>query len=135
MLSNAINEDQCKSPISDPDWVLSVLISNYPLSNGGYLVSFGKDESDGSFRNYDPVLAMDFKASKLADFLEFSSVFLPKGCYYLPHLMLGDFIRSLSSGASFFEMDLLPASSQLQGLLLVKIDEASLSDHEQEEED
>lgn len=135
MLSNVINEDLNKSSFSDSDLVVSVLISNYPLSNGGYLVSFGKDGSDGSFENYDPVFSLDFEASKLADFLEFSSVFLPKGCYYLPHMMLGDFIRSLSSGASFFEMNLLPASSQLQGLLLVKVNEASLSDHEQEEED
>lgn len=137
MLSNAINEDlsQFSKPDSDSDSVVSVLISNYPLSNGGYLVSFGKDGSDGSFVNYDPVSSLDFEASKLADFLEFSSVFLPKGCYYLPNMMLGDFIRSLSSGASFFEMNLLPASSQLQGLLLVKVNEDSLSDHEQEEED
>lgn len=135
MLSNAISEDLRESSVSDSDLVVSVLISNYPLSNGGYLVSFGKDGSNGSFENYDPVFSLDFEASKLADFLEFSSVFLPKGCYYLPHMMLGDFIRSLSSGASFFEMNLLPASSQLQGLLLVKVNEDSLSDHEQEEED
>lgn len=135
MLSNVISEDPRKSSVSDSDLVVSVLISNYPLSNGGYLVSFGKDGSDGSFENYDPVYSLDFEASKLADFLEFSSVFLPKGCYYLPQMMLGDFIRSLSSGASFFEMNLLPASSQLQGLLLVKVNEDSLSDHEQEEED
>lgn len=135
MLSNATSEDQRKSSVSDSDLVVSVLISNYPLSNGGYLVSFGKDGSGGSFENYDPAYSLDFEASKLADFLEFSSVFLPKGCYYLPHMMLGDFIRSLSSGASFFEMNLLPASSQLQGLLLVKVNEDSLSDHEQEEED
>lgn len=135
MLSNAISEDQRKSSVSDSDSVVSVLISNYPLSNGGFLVSFGKDGSDGSFKNYDPAFSLDFEASKLSDFLEFSSVFLPKGCYYLPHMMLGDFIRSLSSGASFFEMNLLPATSQMQGLLLVKVDEDSLSDHEQEEED
>lgn len=135
MLSNPINEDLRKSSVSDSDLVVSVLISNYPLSNGGYLVSFGKDGSDGSFENYDPVCSLDFEASKLAAFLDFSSVFLPKGCYYLPHMMLGDFIRSLSSGASCFEMSLLPASSQLQGLLLVKVNEDSLSDYEQEEED
>lgn len=135
MLSNAASEDLRKSSVSDSELVVSVLISNYPLSNGGYLVSFGKDGSDGAFENYDPAYSLDFEASKLADFLEFSSVFLPKGCYYLPHMMLGDFIRSLSSGASFFEMNLLPASAQLQGLLLVKVNEDSLSDHEQEEED
>lgn len=135
MLSNANCEDSGKAFVSDSDLVVSVLISNYPLSNGGYLVSFGKDGSDGSFENYDPIFSLDFKASKLSCFLELSSVFLPKGCYYLPYMLLGDFIRSLSSGASFFDMNLLPASSQLQGLLLVKVNEASLSDHEQEEED
>lgn len=135
MLSNAISEDQRKSSVSDSDPVISVLISNYPLANGGYLVSFGHDGPDGAFENYDPVFSLDFEASKLAKFLEYSSVFLPKGCYYLPHMELGDFIRSLSSGASFFEMSLVPASSQLQGLLLVKINEDGFFDHEQEEED
>lgn len=135
MLSNVVSGDQCESSGSGSDLVVSVLISNYPLSNGGYLVSFGKDGPDGSFENYDPVYSLDFESSKLADFLEFSSVFLPKGCYYLPHMKLGDFICSLLSGASFFEMNLLPASSQLQGLLLVKVNEASFSEHEQEEED
>lgn len=135
MLSNVISEDNQKSSVSDSDLVVSVLISNYPLSNGGYLVSFGKDGPDGSFQNYDPAFSLNFEASKLANFLEFSSVFLPKGCYYLPHMDLGDFIRSLSSGASFFEMNLLPATSQLQGLLLVKVNEDSFFDHEQEEED
>lgn len=135
MLSNATSEDQCKSSVSDSDLVVSVLISNYPLSNGGYLVSFGQDGPDGNFENYDPVSSLDFEASKLSNFLQYCSTFLPKGCYYLPQMNLGDFIRSLSSGASFFEMNLLPASSQLQGLLLVKVNEASFFDHEQEEED
>lgn len=134
MLSNAINEGQHNSSVSDSDLVVSVLISNYPLSNGGYLVSFGQDGPDGSFENYDPAFSLDFEASKLAEFLESSSVFLPKGCYYLPPMKFGDFIRSLSSGASFFEMNLLPASAQLQGLLLVKVNEDSFFDHEQEEE-
>lgn len=135
MLSNVIREDLPKSSVSDSDLVVSVLISNYPLSNGGYLVSFGHDGPDGSFENYDPAFSLDFEASNLSKFLEFSSVFLPKGCYYLPHMKLGDFIRSLSSSASFFEMNLLPATSQLQGLLLVKVNEDSFFDHEQEEED
>lgn len=135
MLSNAISEDQRKSSVSDSDLVVSVLISNYPLSNGGYLVSFGQNGPDGSFENYDPAFSLDLEASKLSKFLDYSSVFLPKGCYYLPQMELGDFIRSLSSGASFFEMSLLPASSQLQGLLLVKVNEDSFFDHEQEEED
>ena len=135
MLSNPIPEDVQKSSVSDSVLVVSVLISNYPLSNGGYLVSFGTNGADGSFENYDPALSLDYEASKLSNFLDCSSVFLPKGCYYLPHLELGDFIRSLSSGASVFEMDLLPASGSMQGLLLVKVDEGSFFDHEQEEED
>lgn len=135
MLSNATSEDLRKSSVSDSDPVISVLISNYPLANGGYLVSFGHDGPDGSFETYDPAFSLDYEASKLSNFLEFSSIFLPKGCYYLPNMELGDFIRSLSSGASFFEMNLLPASSQLQGLLLVKVNEDSFFDHEQEEED
>lgn len=135
MLSNVISEDSQKSSVSDSVSIVSVLISNYPLANGGYLVSFGKDEPDGSFKNYDPAYAFDFQLSKLSKYLEFSSVFLPKGCYYLPDMDLADFIRSLSSGASSFEMKLLPASAQLQGLLLVKVDEYSLCKYEQEEED
>lgn len=135
MLSNVISEDAQKSSVSSSDPIISVLISNYPLSNGGYLVSFGQDEPDGSFKNYDPVYSLDFEASKLSKFLEFSSIFLPKGCYYLPDMELAGFISSLSSGASFFEMKLLPASSQMQGLLYVKVNEASLFNYEQEEED
>lgn len=135
MLSNVISEDHCKSSVSDSDLVVSVLISNYPLANGGYLVSFGQDGPDGSFENYDPAFSLDFEASILSKFLQFSSIFLPKGCYYLPRMELGNFIRSLSSGASFFEMNLLPASGQMQGLLLVKVNDGSFFDHEQEEED
>lgn len=135
MLSNAISEDRCESSFTDSDLVVSVLISNYPLANGGYLVSFGQNGSDGSFENYDPARTLDFEDTKLANFLEFDSVFLPNGCYYLPNMGLGDFIRSLSSGASFFEMNLLPASSQMQSLLLVKVNEHSFLNHEQEEED
>lgn len=135
MLSNVISEDTQKSSVSGSDSIISVLISNYPLSNGGYLVSFGLDTPDGSFKNYDPVYSLDFEASKLSKFLEFSSIFLPKGCYYLPDSELSGFIRSLSSDASFFELKLLPASGQLQGLLLVKVNEDSLSKYEQEEED
>lgn len=133
MASKVISEDKLKSSVSDSDPIVSVLISNYPLSNGGYLVSFGQDEPDGSFKNYDPADSLDFEFSKLSKFLEFSSVFLPKGCYYLSQMELAGFIRSLSSDASFFEMTLLPASAQMQGLLLVKVNEGSLSDYEQEE--
>lgn len=135
MLSNAISEDNQKSSSFVHESIISVLISNYPLANGGYLVSFGHDEPDGSFKNYDPIYSLDFEASKLSKFLKFTSTFLPKGCYYLPDMDLGDFIRSLFSDASYFEMKLLPASSQLQGLLLVKVNEDSLSKYEQEEED
>lgn len=131
---NAISKDLNESSVTDSDLVVSVLISNYPLANGGYLVSFGQDGPDGSFEKYDPAFSLDFESSKLAAFLEFSSVFLPHGCYYLPSDRLGDFVRSLSSGAAFFEMNLVPASAQLQGLLLIKINDDSFFDHEQEEE-
>lgn len=135
MLSNVVSEDTQKSSVSVSGLVLSVLISNYPLANGGYLVSFGKDEPDGSFKSFDPIYSLVFEDSKLSKFLEFSSVFLPKGCYYLPDMDLSGFIRSLSFGASTFEMKLLPASGQMQGLLLVKVDADSLFNYEQEEED
>lgn len=135
MLSNVIAENTQKSSVSDLESVVSVLISNYPLANGGYLVSFGKDGPDASFTKYDPVSSFDFEASKLSKFLEFSSIFLPQGCFYLPDTELTGFIRSLASGASVFSIKLLPASAQLQGLLLITVDEDSLSKYEQEEED
>lgn len=135
MLSNVIGEDTQKSSVSGLESVVSVLISNYPLANGGYLVSFGKDGPDSSFTKYDPVYSLDFEASKLSKFLDYSSIFLPQGCFYLPDTELTDFIRSLASGASVFSIKLLPASAQLQGLLLIMVDEDSLSKNEQEEED
>ena len=135
MLSNVVSEDMQKSSVSDPDSIISVLISNYPLANGGYLVSFGLDEPDGSFKSFDPVYSLVFEDTKLSKFLEFSSVFLPKGCFYLPDLELSGFIRSLSFGASTFEMKLLPACGQMQTMLLVRIDKVSLFNYEQEEED
>lgn len=135
MPSCVINEDMLKSSCSGENPIISVLISNYPLSNGGYLVSFGQEQPDGSFKFYDPVYSLDFEASKLSAYLEFSSVFLPRGCYYLPEMKLADFFRALSSGAVFFDVKLLPASSQTQGLILFKVDEKSLSKYEQEEED
>jgi len=135
MPSNVINEDMLKSSRSVENPIISVLIANYPLSNGGYLVSFGQEEPDGSFKYYDPVYSLDFESSKLSTYLDFSSIFLPKGCYYLPDQKLGDFFKALSSGALFFDMKLLPASSQSQGLILVKVDEKSFSKYEQEEED
>ena len=134
MLSNVISEDTQKSSVSDSDPVVSVLISNYPLSNGGYLVSFGKDEPDGSFKNFDPVQSEFFDDSVISGILNYSSVFLPKGCFYVPDLALTDFVRFLSCCGSF-DMKLLPASGQLQGLLLIKVDESSLFRYEQEEED
>lgn len=133
MLSNVVSEDIPQS--SGSDSIISVLISNYPLANGGYLVSFGHDEPDGTFKTFDPIYSLSYENSKLAKFLEFSSIFLPNGCYYLPDMNLSDFIRSLSFGASTFEMKLLPASGQMQGLLFVRIDQDSLFKYEQEEED
>lgn len=135
MLSNATCEDQRKSSASDSDLVVSVMISTYPLANKGYLVSFFKDGPDGNYEVYDPVYSLDFEASKLSAFLDYSSVFLPQGCYYLPPMDLGAFIGSLSSGASFFEMNLLTPTSMMQGLLMVKVNEDSFIDHEPEEED
>lgn len=135
MVSNVISEDTRKSSVSDSELVVSVMISTYPLANKGYLVSFFKEGSNDNFEVYDPVYSLDFEASKLSNFLEFNSILLPKGCYYLSPMDLGDFIRSLSSGASVFEMNLLVPSNPMQGLLMVQVDEKSLSQYEQEEED
>lgn len=135
MSSEVIAEDILKSSGSVKNPIISVVISNYPLSNGGYLVSFTQEEPDGSFKSYDPVYSLDFENSKLSTYLDFSSVFLPKGCYYLPDMDLAGFIKALSFGASTFEMKLLPASSQMQSMILVQVDEKSLSKYEQEEED
>ena len=130
MLSNVISEDTQKSSVRGLESTVSVLISNYPLANGGYLVSFGKDESDASFTKYDPVSSLDFEASKLSKFLKSTSIFLPQGCFYLPDTELTGFIRSLASDASVFRISLLPASGQMQGLLLIMVDEDSLSKYE-----
>lgn len=135
MVSDVMCGKAQQSSVSESDSLVSVLISNYPLANGGYLVSFGQDGPDGSFKPYDPVSSFNFEASKLAEFLEFSSIFLPKGCFYLPEMSLADFIRSLSYGASSFEMKLLPSSPQMQGFLMVRVDEVSFLKYEQEEED
>mgnify|MGYP006870089741 FL=1 len=43
-------------------------------------------------------------------------------------------IEALAFGASFFEMKLMPASSQMQSLILVKVNEESLFKYEQKEE-
>lgn len=106
MSSKVIAEDMLKSSGSVQDPIISVLISNYPLANGGYLVTFTHEESDGSFKSYDPVCSLDFEASKLSVYLDFSSVFLPKGCYYLSDSELAGFIKALSFGALCFEMKL-----------------------------
>lgn len=130
MSSKIIAEDMLKSSVSESDSIVSVLISNYPLSNGGYLVSFGQDEPDGSFKNYDPVSSSDYEGSWLSKRLDFNSLFLPAGCFYLPDSDLGAFIESLALRSSSFQMKLLPASSQLQGLILVQVNESSLFGYE-----
>lgn len=135
MSSKVITEDLLQSPGPVENPIISVVISNYPLSNGGYLVSFSQEEPNGSFKSYDPVYSLDFEASKLSTYLDYSSIFLPKGCYYLSDMELAGFIKALSFGASTFEMKLVPASSQMQGLIVVQVDEKSLSKYEQEEED
>ena len=135
MSSKVITEDMLESSGSVENPIISVLISNYPLSNGGYLVSFSQEASDGSFKGYDPAYSLDYEATKLSKYLDSSSVFLPKGCYYLSDKKLHLFIEALFSGTHFYDMKLLPASSQLQGLLLVKVDEKSFFRYEQEEED
>lgn len=135
MSSKVITEDMLKSSDSVENPIISVMISNYPLANGGYLVSFGQEGSDGSFKSYDPAYSLDYETTKLSKYLDSSSVFLPKGCYYLSDKKLHLFIEALFSGTKFYDMKLLPASSQLQGLILVKVDEKSFSRYEQEEED
>lgn len=135
MSSKIITEDMLKSSGSVKNPIILVVISNYPFSNGGYLVSFSQVESDGSTKSYDPAYSLDFEASKLSTYLDTSSIFLPAGCYYLPDNELAGFIKALSFGASTFEMKLVPASSKMQGLIVVNVDEKSLSKYEQEEED
>lgn len=135
MSSKVFTEDMLESSGSVENPILSVVISNYPLANGGYLVSFSQEQPNGSFKSCDLVDSLDFEASKLSTYLDFSSVFLPKGCYYLSDKELAGFIKALSFGASTFEMKLLPASAQMQGMILVQVDEESLSKYEQEEED
>lgn len=135
MSSKVITEDMLKSSGSVKNPIISVVLSNYPFSNGGYLVAFSAEEPDGSFKSYDPASSLDFEASKLSTYLDYSSIFLPVGCYYLRDNELAGFIKALSCGASTFEMKLMPASSQMQGLIVVNVDEKSLSKYEQKEED
>lgn len=134
MSSKIINEETLKSSVSGSDSIISVLISNYPLANGGYLVSFGQDDPEGSFKNYYPILASTFEGSLLSKHLDSNPLFLPAGCFYLPDSGLASFVESLAFGASIFEMRLLPASAQMQSLILVKVNEESLFKYGQEEE-
>lgn len=134
MSSKIITEDMLNTCSSHPDSSLTVLISNYPLANGGYLVSFGKDGPEGSFKKYDPVSASTFEGSLLSKHLDCNPLFLPAGCFYLPDSGLASFIESLAFGASFFEMKLMPGSAQMQCLILVKVNEESLFNYEQKEE-
>lgn len=135
MSFSVISEDMLKSSGSVKNPTILVVITNYPFSNGGYLVSFSQVESDGSTKNYDPAHSLDFEASKLSTYLDTSSIFLPVGCYYLSDNELAGFIKSLSFGASTFEVKLMPGSSQMHAMLLVTVDEKSLCKYEQEEED
>lgn len=135
MSSKVITEDMLKSSDSVENPIITVVISNYPLSNGGYLVSFTQEGSDGSFKAYDPVYSLDYETTKLSKYLDSSPVFLPKGCYYLSDAKLHLFVEALFSGTLFYDMKFLPASSQAQALILLKVDEKSFSRYEQEEED
>lgn len=133
MSSKVITEDMLKSSRSVENPIISVVISNYPLSNGGYLVSFCQEEPGGSFKAYNPPSGVDF--FKFSTYLDCSSVFLPKGCYYLYDKELAGFINALSFGASTFEMKLLSGSAQMQGMILVQVDEQSFFKYGQEKED
>lgn len=135
MSSKVITEDMLKSSDSVENPIITVVISNYPLSNGGYLVSFTKEGSDGSFEAYDPAHSLDYETTKLSKYLDTSSVFLPRGCYYLSDKKLHLFVEALFSGTLFYDMKFLPASPQSQALILLKVDEKSFFRYEQEEED
>lgn len=125
MAPKVVTEDMLQFTCSDQDPLISLVISNYPLSNGGYLVSFNREEPDGSLESYDPTHSLDYEASKLSKFLEFNSIFLPKGCYFLPEIELAAFIKSLSCDASAFDLKLLPASARMQSLIVIKVNEHS----------
>lgn len=135
MAPKVITEDMLRSSCSVQDRLISVVIANYPLSNGGYLVSFGQDGPEGSYKNYDPVLASTFEGSLLSKHLDCNPLFLPAGCFYLPDSGLASFIEALAFRASVFEMKLMPASAQMQSLIVVKVDEESLFEYEPKEED
>lgn len=133
MSSRIISEEDLKSSAKS-DLLVTVLIANYPLSNGGYLVSFGQDDPEGAFKSYDPVLASTFEGSLLSKHLDCNRLFLPEGCFYLPDSGLASFIKSLAFGASFFDMKFLPTSPQAQSLILVKVNEESFFKYESKEE-
>lgn len=135
MSSKVITEDTLKSSDSVENPIITVVISNYPFSNGGYLVTFTKEGTDGSLKEYDPVYSLDYESSKLSKYLDTSSVFLPKGCYYLSDNKLHLFVEALFSGTLFYDMKFLPASSHSQSVILLKVDEKSFFRYEQEEED
>lgn len=135
MSSKVITEDMLKSSDSVENPIITVVISNYPFSNGGYLVTFTQEGTDGSLKEYDPIYSLDYETSKLSKYLDTNPVFLPKGCYYLSDKKLHLFVEALFSGTRFYDMKLLPASSQSQGLILLKVDEKSFYKYEQEEED
>lgn len=135
MSFKVVSEDMLQYSDSVKDPLVSVVISNYPLSNGGYLVVFNQEGPDGAFKSYDPVCSLDFESSKLSKFLEFNPIYLPRGCFYLSETELAAFIKSLTFGVSAFEMKLLPASAQTQSLILIKVNESSFLKYEQKEED
>lgn len=134
MSSKVITEDMLKSSDSVENPIITVVISNYPLANGGYLVSFGQEASDGNFKSYDPAYFLDYETTKLSKYLNSDLVLLPKGCYYLSNKKLHLFIEALFSGTRFYDMKFLPATPQSQALILVQVDEESFSKYEQEEE-
>lgn len=135
MSSKVITEDMLKSSDSAENPIISVVISNYPLTTGGYLVSFSQETPDGNFKSYDPACFLDYETTKLFKYLDSDPVLLPKGCYYLSDMKLHLFIEALFSGTRFCDMKFLPATPQSQALILVQVDQESFSKYEQEEED
>ena len=103
MSSKVITEEMLQSPGPVKNPIILVVISNYPFSNGGYLVSFSQVEPDGSTKSYNPACSLDFEASKLSAYLDTSSIFLPVGCYYLSENELAGFIKALSFGDAWFD--------------------------------
>ena len=60
MSSKVITEDMLKSSSSVKNPIILVVITNYPLANGGYLV-FSQVEPDGSTKSYDPAYSLILK--------------------------------------------------------------------------